>query len=97
MATITLDYNARNSYATKALDYILSLGYFKPKAVAMYKPAVKSKNDVDFEQAFGAWQSDISAEEQIAEMRAARHFQKYYSHCKPNDINNRKHQTFQIF
>ena len=31
MATITLDYNARNIQAQKTLDYILSMGFFKAK------------------------------------------------------------------
>lgn len=31
MATITLDYNARNANAQKTLDYILSMGFFKVK------------------------------------------------------------------
>jgi hypothetical protein len=30
MATITLEYNRRNIQAKKTLDYILSMGYFKP-------------------------------------------------------------------
>ena len=29
MATITLNYNARNSIASKTIEYILSLGIFK--------------------------------------------------------------------
>jgi hypothetical protein len=29
MATITLNYNARNSVASKTIEYILSLGIFK--------------------------------------------------------------------
>ena len=29
MATITLNYNARNTIATKTIEYILSLGVFK--------------------------------------------------------------------
>ena len=29
MATITLEYNARNIQAKKTLDYILSMGFFK--------------------------------------------------------------------
>jgi len=29
MATITLNYNSRNSIATKTIEYILSLGVFK--------------------------------------------------------------------
>jgi len=29
MATITLNYNARNSIASKTIEYILSLGVFK--------------------------------------------------------------------
>ena len=33
MATIILDYNTRNVQAQKALDYILSLGFFKAHAV----------------------------------------------------------------
>jgi len=32
MATIILDYNTRNAQAQKALDYILSLGFFKVQA-----------------------------------------------------------------
>ena len=74
MATITLDYNARNSQAKKALDYILSLGYFKPTEFSIYQTAAKSKEDYGFEKLFGAWESELSAEEQIAELRAARHF-----------------------
>ena len=31
MATITLDYDARNVQAKKALDFILSLGLFQKK------------------------------------------------------------------
>ena len=29
MATITLEYNVRNTQAKKTLDYILSMGFFK--------------------------------------------------------------------
>ncbi|MBP8849625.1 MAG: hypothetical protein KBG80_03620 [Breznakibacter sp.] len=29
MAQITLEYNARNTYAKKTIEYILSLGFFK--------------------------------------------------------------------
>ena len=32
MATLTLEYNARNSLAAKTIEYILSLGVFKTKA-----------------------------------------------------------------
>ena len=31
MATITLKYNSRNTIATKTIEYILSLGVFKPE------------------------------------------------------------------
>jgi hypothetical protein len=31
MATITLEYNARNVIARKTIDYVLSLGVFKTK------------------------------------------------------------------
>jgi hypothetical protein len=74
MATITLDYNARNSQARKALEYILSLGYFKPKEFTVYQPVAnsKSKDDYEFEKLFGTWESNLSAEEQVAELRAAR-------------------------
>ena len=76
MATITLDYNARNSQAKKALDYILSLGYFKPTEFSIHQTVAKpkSKEDYEFDKLFGAWESELSAEEQIAELRAARHF-----------------------
>jgi len=30
MATITLEYDTRNIQARKTLDYILSMGFFKP-------------------------------------------------------------------
>ena len=33
MATITLDYNTRNAQAQKALNYVLSLGFFKVQPV----------------------------------------------------------------
>ena len=32
MATITLEYNARNPLVKKTLDYILSIGFFEVKA-----------------------------------------------------------------
>ena len=43
MATITLDYNAKNSFAQKTLEYILSLGLFQPRAVE-YAPAAEAKS-----------------------------------------------------
>ena len=33
MATVTLNYNSRNIQAAKTLEYILSMGFFKPVAV----------------------------------------------------------------
>jgi len=33
MATITLDYSTRNAEAKKALEYLLSLGFFKAHAI----------------------------------------------------------------
>jgi len=33
MASITLNYNSRNMQAAKTLEYILSMGFFKPVAV----------------------------------------------------------------
>jgi hypothetical protein len=41
MATITLDYNSRNTMAQKTLTYILSLGIFKEKTM-------EKENNVDF-------------------------------------------------
>jgi hypothetical protein len=38
MATITLDYNTRNSLAVKTLDYILSLGVFATKDISEKSP-----------------------------------------------------------
>jgi len=43
MATIVLDYNARNSFAQRTLEYILSLGLFQPRAVE-YAPVVETKS-----------------------------------------------------
>jgi len=41
MATITLKYNSSNIQAQKTLDYILSMGFFKP--VTDHPPAKKSR------------------------------------------------------
>jgi len=41
MATITLEYNTRNIQAQKALDYILSMGFFK--SVTSHPSAKKSR------------------------------------------------------
>ena len=41
MATITLDYNARNIQAQKTLEYILSMGFFR--AVTINRPVKKSR------------------------------------------------------
>jgi hypothetical protein len=75
MATITLDYNVRSVQATKALEYILSLGCFKPKLNALTKQHLNdAKADWELEQLFGAWDSDKSAEEEVAEIQSARRF-----------------------
>ena len=42
MATIILDYNAKNSIAQKTLEYILSLGLFQPR-VAECAPVIEKK------------------------------------------------------
>ena len=34
MATITLDYDARNAQAQKTIDFVLSLGFFRKKEKA---------------------------------------------------------------
>jgi len=43
MATIVLDYNARNSFAQRTLEYILSLGLFQSRSVA-YAPVIEEKS-----------------------------------------------------
>ncbi len=60
MATITLDYNSRNVQAKKALDYVLSLGFFKVKPVR--KPRRKKSAAASapqakdpLEEVFGIW------------------------------------------
>ena len=45
MATITLDYDARNVQAKKTLDFILSIGFFKVRA----SPKKKSSLERAFE------------------------------------------------
>ena len=43
MATITLYYNAKNSFAQRTLEYILSLGLFQPRTVAC-TPVIEEKS-----------------------------------------------------
>ena len=50
MASITLEYNARSVQAQKTLDFILSMGFFKPvtsKPSAKKSRLQKSLEDVD--------------------------------------------------
>ena len=49
MATILLDYDARNAQAQKALDFILSLGIFKTKKriIAKAEPFEEKKEKID--------------------------------------------------
>jgi hypothetical protein len=47
MATITLEYNARNIQAQKTLEYILSVGLFKP--VPVNQPVKKSRLEESLE------------------------------------------------
>jgi phosphotransacetylase len=49
MATITLDYNARNVQAQKALEYILSLGLFKPSAIGKKESISEKREKLDIE------------------------------------------------
>ena len=72
MATITLDYNTRNVQAQKALDYILSLGYFKAQEVKKTRRRISrinrlktrsTHNDDPFAEVFGIWADrDIDGE-----------------------------------
>jgi len=48
MATITLDYNARNIQAQRTLEYILSMGFFK--TVTMKQPITKSRLEQSLEE-----------------------------------------------
>jgi len=48
MATITLDYNARNIQAQRTLEYILSMGFFK--AVTMNQPIKRSRLEQSLEE-----------------------------------------------
>jgi len=41
MATITLEYNARNPLVKKTLDYILSIGFFKIKLDKPHKTGLQ--------------------------------------------------------
>jgi len=41
MATVTLDYNTRSVQASKALNYIMSLGCFKVRAVKAKKTGLE--------------------------------------------------------
>jgi len=43
MATITLDYNAKNSFAKRTLEYVLSLGLFQPRTVVC-APVIEEKS-----------------------------------------------------
>ena len=50
MATITLEYNSRSVQAQKTLDFILSMGFFKPvtsKSSVKKSRLQKSLEDVD--------------------------------------------------
>ena len=44
MATLTLEYNSRNSLAVKTIEYILSLGVFKTKTNGL-DLAIKELNE----------------------------------------------------
>ncbi|MDR0873529.1 MAG: hypothetical protein LBN27_08735 [Prevotellaceae bacterium] len=60
MATITLDYNTRNVQAQKALEYILSLGYFEAHSVRRLHKKSRLKvhsavNALPFTESFGMW------------------------------------------
>jgi len=45
MATVTLDYNAQSVQASKALEYIMSLGCFKVRAVKAKKTGLERAFD----------------------------------------------------
>jgi len=62
MATITLDYNARNSTARKTLEYVLSLGLFQPRVteectLVMKKKSAKRK---EIDKIFDKYLVDLS-------------------------------------
>jgi hypothetical protein len=49
MATITLEYDLGNAYAQKALEYILSLGLFKPSIAGKRETIKKKRKALDRE------------------------------------------------
>lgn len=49
MATIALDYDIRNVQAQKALEYILSLGLFKPTSIDKVETISEKRKKLDNE------------------------------------------------
>jgi hypothetical protein len=49
MATIALDYDARNVQAQRTLEYILSLGFFKSAAIAKPVAIAEKRKELDYE------------------------------------------------
>ncbi|GHT31797.1 hypothetical protein FACS189434_02220 [Bacteroidia bacterium] len=58
MATIALDYDVRNVQAQRTLEYILSLGFFKPAAIA--KPATISEKRKELDSELKNYLVDLS-------------------------------------
>ena len=54
MATITLEYDARNSFAKKTIDYILSLGIFSISEKKHQTSFEKSQEDIKYGRVFTA-------------------------------------------
>ena len=60
MATIVLDYNARNVQARKAIEYILSLGLFKPQKHIIEKKETLSERTEHIDKIFEKYLIDLS-------------------------------------
>ena len=49
MATITLEYDFRNMQAQRTLEYILSLGFFKPTVIGKKESPTEKRKQLDNE------------------------------------------------
>jgi len=60
MATIVLDYNARNVQAKKAIEYILSLGIFKAQKHIIEEKETLSEKNEKIDKIFNKYLIDLS-------------------------------------
>ncbi|MDR1779113.1 MAG: hypothetical protein LBR50_00085 [Tannerella sp.] len=60
MATVTLDYNARNIQARKALEYIQSLGLFRVHTNGVVQKETRSAKQQRIDKIFDPYLIDLS-------------------------------------